>query len=129
MQEEIFGPILPILVFDSLEEAVAKINSMPKPLGLYIFSRTKKNIDYILNTTSAGGTSINDTVLHYIHLNLPFGGINNSGFGRTHGHSGFKAFSNHRSVLKQSSLSPLKLLYPPYTSRVKRLIKLLIKYI
>jgi len=102
---------------------------MPKPLGLYIFSRNKKNIDYILNTTSAGGTSINDTVLHYIHLNLPFGGINNSGFGRAHGHAGFKAFSNHRSVLKQSRLSPLKLLYPPYTSRVKRLIKLLIKYI
>ena len=129
MSEEIFGPILPIMTFDTIDEVTTIINNKPKPLGLYIFSSNRKNIDFILSNTSAGGTSINDTILHYMHLNLPFGGINNSGFGRTHGEAGFKAFSNQRSILKQSRLSPMKLLYPPYTNGVKRMIKLLIKYI
>ena len=129
MSEEIFGPILPVISFNKITEAADFINDHPKPLGLYIFSKKRKNIDYILNNTSAGGTSINDTILHYMQLNLPFGGINNSGFGRTHGEAGFKAFSNQRSVMKQSRLSPMKLLYPPYTGRVKRLIRLLLKYI
>jgi aldehyde dehydrogenase (NAD+) len=129
MSEEIFGPILPIITFDNIDEVVKVINNKPKPLGLYIFSYNRKNIDFILKNTSAGGTSINDTILHYMHLNLPFGGINNSGFGRTHGEAGFKAFSNERSILKQSRLSPMKLLYPPYTDRVKKMIKLLMKYI
>jgi len=129
MSEEIFGPILPIITFDNIDEVVKVINNKPKPLGLYIFSYNRKNIDFILKNTSAGGTSINDTILHYMHLNLPFGGINNSGFGRTHGEAGFKAFSNQRSILKQSRLSPMKLLYPPYTDRVKKMIKLLMKYI
>jgi aldehyde dehydrogenase (NAD+) len=129
MSEEIFGPILPIITFNNIDEVVKVINNKPKPLGLYIFSYNRKNIDFILKNTSAGGTSINDTILHYMHLNLPFGGINNSGFGRTHGEAGFKAFSNERSILKQSRLSPMKLLYPPYTDRVKKMIKLLMKYI
>ncbi len=128
MEEEIFGPILPVITYKNLEEATEFINERPKPLGLYIFSKKKQNIDYILANTSAGGTSINDTVLHYMHLNLPFGGINTSGFGRTHGEAGFKAFSNERSVLKQSVLNPMKLLYPPYTHTVKRLIKVILKY-
>ena len=129
MSEEIFGPILPVITFENIGQVVKAINNKPKPLGLYIFSSNRKNIDFILNNTSAGGTSINDTILHYMHLNLPFGGINNSGFGRTHGEAGFKAFSNQRSILKQSRLSPMKLLYPPYTNGVKRMIKLLMKYI
>ena len=129
MSEEIFGPILPIITYNEIDEVIRLINSSPKPLGLYIFSYNRKNIDFILNNTSAGGTSINDTILHYMHLNLPFGGINNSGFGRTHGEAGFKAFSNQRSILRQSRLSPMKLLYPPYTNKVKKMIKLLMKYI
>ena len=129
MSEEIFGPILPIITYDEIDEVVQLINSNPKPLGLYIFSYNRKNINFILNNTSAGGTSINDTILHYMHLNLPFGGINNSGFGRTHGEAGFKAFSNQRSILKQSRLSPMKLLYPPYNNSVKKMIKFLMKYI
>ena len=129
MSEEIFGPILPVITFENIDQVVKAINNKPKPLGLYIFSSNRKNIDFILNNTSAGGTSINDTILHYMHLNLPFGGINNSGFGRTHGEAGFKAFSNQRSILKQSRISPMKLLYPPYTNGVKRMIKLLMKYI
>lgn len=129
MEEEIFGPILPVIGFEKIEDAIDLVKKKPKPLGLYIFSKSKKNINYILNNTSAGGTSINDTISHYMHLNLPFGGINTSGSGRTHGKAGFLAFSNQRSILKQSNISPIKLLYPPYSSRVKKLIQLLIKYI
>ena len=128
MSEEIFGPILPVITFKELKEATDFINKQPKPLGLYIFSKKSKNIDFILDNTSAGGTCINDTILHYMHLNLPFGGINTSGFGRTRGFAGFQAFSNQRSVMKQSPLSPMKLLYPPYTKKVKRFIKLALKY-
>ena len=128
MSEEIFGPILPVITFKELKEATDFINKQPKPLGLYIFSKKSKNIDFILDNTSAGGTCINDTILHYMHLNLPFGGINTRGFGRTRGFAGFQAFSNQRSVMKQSPLSPMKLLYPPYTKKVKRFIKLALKY-
>ncbi len=128
MSEEIFGPILPVITFNELKEATDFINEQPKPLGLYIFSKKTKNIDFILENSSAGGTCINDTILHYMHLNLPFGGINTSGFGRTRGFAGFQAFSNQRSIMKQSSLSLMKLLYPPYTKNVKRLIKLALRY-
>ena len=128
MTEEIFGPILPVITYKELSEATDFINEQPKPLGLYIFSKRTKNIDFILNNTSAGGTCINDTILHYMHLNLPFGGVNTSGFGRTRGFAGFQAFSNQRSVMKQSRISPMKLLYPPYTPRVKWFIKLVLKY-
>ncbi|MBT3796915.1 MAG: aldehyde dehydrogenase family protein, partial [Candidatus Marinimicrobia bacterium] len=128
MKEEIFGPILPVITFKELSEATAFINEKPKPLGLYIFSKRTKNIDFILENTSAGSTCINDTILHYMHLNLPFGGVNTSGFGRTGGSSGFQAFSNQRSVMKQSTISPMRLLYPPYTPRVKTFIKLVLKY-
>ena len=128
MTEEIFGPILPVITFKELSEATDFINEQPKPLGLYIFSKRTKNIDFILDNTSAGGTCINDTILHYMHLNLPFGGVNTSGFGRTRGFAGFQAFSNQRSVMKQSRISPMKLLYPPYTPRVKWFIKLVLKY-
>jgi aldehyde dehydrogenase (NAD+) len=128
MTEEIFGPILPVITYKELSEATDFINEQPKPLGLYIFSKRTKNIDFILDNTSAGGTCINDTILHYMHLNLPFGGVNTSGFGRTRGFAGFQAFSNQRSVMKQSRISPMKLLYPPYTPRVKWFIKLVLKY-
>jgi len=128
MTEEIFGPILPVITYNKLSEVTDFINKKPKPLGLYIFSKRTKNIDFILENTSAGGTTINDTILHYMQLNLPFGGVNTSGFGRTHGYAGYKAFSNQRSILKQSRLSPMKLLYPPYTPRVKWFIKLVLKY-
>ncbi|MFQ6613188.1 MAG: aldehyde dehydrogenase family protein [Fidelibacterota bacterium] len=128
METEIFGPILPILTFESLDEALALINQKPKPLGLYIFSRNRKNIKRILAETSAGGTSINEVILHYFQLNLPFGGINNSGFGRSHGEFGFKAFSNERAVMRNIEHSPLKILHPPYTPFVKKVIDWALKY-
>jgi len=129
MAEEIFGPILPILSFDSLEKTVQLINSKEKPLAIYIFSKNKKNIEFILSNTSAGGSCINDVALHFLHLNLPFGGINNSGHGNSHGYFGFKAFSHERAILKHYFFSPLKLLYPPYTKPVQKLIEWTVKYL
>lgn len=128
METEIFGPILPVLTYESLDEALDLINRKPKPLGLYIFSRNRKNIKRILAETSAGGTSINEVVLHYFQLNLPFGGINYSGFGKSHGEFGFKVFSNERAVLKNVEHSPLKILHPPYTPFVKKVIDWVLKY-
>src|SRR5690606_34952567 len=99
--EEIFGPILPVIGFDSIEEAVAIIQAKEKPLALYIFSKNRKHIDFIMKNTSAGGTCINHNLAHFLNNNLPFGGVNFSGLGKTHGVYGFEAFSNKRAVLKQ----------------------------
>jgi aldehyde dehydrogenase (NAD+) len=129
MQEEIFGPLLPVISYQTLEEALELINTKPKPLALYIFSKNKRNIDTILQSTSAGGTVINDVLLHFLQMNLPFGGVNNSGIGQAHGFYGFRTFSHERAIVKNIHLSPLKLLSPPYTPRVKRLIRLISRYI
>ncbi len=128
MQEEIFGPILPVIPFEELSEVYRIIRQLEKPLALYIFSNSKQNIAAILENTTSGGVCVNDVVLHFLHLNLPFGGINNSGHGNAHGYYGFKAFSHERAVLKHSRFSPMKLMYPPYTRRVQRLIELLLRY-
>lgn len=123
MQEEIFGPILPILTFQSLEQSVRLVQSMEKPLAMYIFSNNPANIRYILSQTSAGGGCINAVVLHLANPGLPFGGIGQSGMGNYHGYFGFRAFSHERSILHQGRLDNLKWFYPPYTKRVKTLIK------
>ncbi|SDL69328.1 aldehyde dehydrogenase (NAD+) [Catalinimonas alkaloidigena] len=129
MQEEIFGPLLPVVFFRSLEEAVACIERRPKPLSLYIFSRNERHIDYLLHHTSAGGTAINETILHVANPRLPFGGVNHSGLGKSHGHWGFLAFSNERSVLRQRvGLSTAQLSYPPYTSTTEKISSGLLKY-
>lgn len=130
MQEEIFGPLLPILSFRSLDEVLATINSKPKPLALYLFSKSKPNIERILTHTSAGGTCINDTLLHFIHPHLPFGGVNTSGMGQSHGHYSFLAFSNERAVLRQKLKNSLfRRFYPPYTDAKRTLINWLLKYV
>ena len=129
MQEEIFGPVLPILSFKTLDEAIDGINSRPKPLALYLFSYDKANIERVLSNTSAGGTCINDTLLHYLHPELPFGGIGASGIGKGYGYAGFLAFSNERPVLRQRLKNgPFKYFYPPYTKTTQKLIDLLLKW-
>ena len=128
MEEEIFGPILPIMTYTNIDEAVNLIRSKPKPLSLYIFSKNQQNIDRVLADTSSGGVCINDTVIHFSQTNLPFGGVNDSGIGRTHGFYGFKTFSNEKAVVKHNRFSPLKLMYPPYTKRVQRIVDLIVKY-
>jgi aldehyde dehydrogenase (NAD+) len=129
MQEEIFGPILPIVPFKNLAEATELIKSKEKPLALYIFSKSKSNQQFIVDQTSAGGTTINDTMLHIANPNLPFGGVNNSGIGKTHGYYGFEAFSNERAVLKQRvGFTGIKLIYPPYNDKVRKFIKMFLKW-
>jgi aldehyde dehydrogenase (NAD+) len=130
MEEEIFGPVLPILEFTNLEEAIRLINNRPKPLALYVFSRNKTEAYRIVRETSSGSVCINDCAIQFLHHNLPFGGVNNSGIGKAHGYYGFLAFSNEKPVLKQrSGLTSIKPLYPPYTSRAKKLMDLLLKMI
>lgn len=130
MEEEIFGPLLPIIKYKEIDEALAFINAGEKPLALYIFSQKNKNQDYILNNTSAGGTVINDNIIHISQPYLPFGGVNNSGIGKSMGVYGFKEFSNERAVVKQlHSGSSMQLLYPPYKNLHKKLIDFMLKWI
>ena len=118
MQEEIFGPILPVLEYKNLEDAIAQINSRPKPLALYLFSTNKQTQEYVLKATSSGGVCINDTIMHLSSPELPFGGVGDSGIGQYHGKASFDTFSHQKSVLSQSFLFDLKLRYPPYEGKL-----------
>lgn len=129
MQDEIFGPILPVLTYRSLDEAIALIRKRGKPLALYVFSDRKQFVDRVLAETSAGGTAINNVVLHFVNPNLPFGGIGESGIGSYHGEFGFRAFSHERAILRQSSAHIFHFLYPPYTPRIRRMLGLLTRWL
>jgi aldehyde dehydrogenase (NAD+) len=123
MQNEIFGPILPVISFHTLDEAIEIIHRREKPLALYIFSQSHANIEKILGETTAGGTCVNSLIMHLANGNLPFGGIGNSGMGNYHGHFGFVTFSHQRAVLTQGWPDLLKMVYPPYTAWVKKCIQ------
>jgi aldehyde dehydrogenase (NAD+) len=130
MHEEIFGPILALRKYKELKDVIQLINSKPKPLSLYIFSASTKTTNHIIAHTSAGTTCVNDTTIPFIHPNLPFGGVNESGIGKAHGHAGFMAFTNERSVVQQRrGMTSFKLVYPPYTTKVKQTIQLVLKYL
>ncbi len=123
MQEEIFGPILPIVTYRTLDDAFAIVNAKEHPLVLYIFSRTKSAVREINRRTRAGGTTVNQTLVHFYQLELPFGGVGNSGVGKSHGFHGFEAFSNARGVLEQKlPYSAIELLYPPYKGKLKQFL-------
>jgi aldehyde dehydrogenase (NAD+) len=123
LEEEIFGPVLPIVEFSMVDEAVHFVNSRPKPLGLYIFGYSGSSQEKILRETTAGGVCINDCAIHFLHHNLPFGGVNNSGIGKSHGYYGFLAFSNEKPVLRQrKGLTAIQLFYPPYTSFTRKIV-------
>lgn len=118
MQEEIFGPLLPIVPYKTLDEAIRYINAHDKPLALYIFSKNQRNINVIVQQTSAGGTCINDVLIHLANPHLPFGGVNTSGIGGSHGFFGFKVFSHERSVMQQNNWFDVgKIVYPPYKGK------------
>ncbi len=129
MEEEIFGPVLPIVGVSDMSEAIELINSKPKPLGLYIFSDDKAYRRRVLLETSAGGVCINDCLLQFAHPNLPFGGVNNSGIGKAHGHAGFLAFTNEKPVVKQrSGPANAYLFYPPYTSLKRKILNVILRW-
>lgn len=127
MEDEIFGPILPVLSYKSLEDVVNQINSKEKPLSLYIFSKNNEFQDYVLTNTSSGTAVVNDCLIQFGHPSLPFGGVNHSGIGKTTGYFGFLEFSNQKAVLVQKT-NLLKMIYPPYTNRVKWLIEKMVKW-
>ena len=130
LEEEIFGPLLPVLTFKTLAETTEYINARPKPLAQYVFTTSAENRRYLLENVSAGGAGVNETVLHFAHPELPTGGVGNSGLGKAHGHSGFLAFSNEKAVMRQRvGFTGIKVMYPPYTGKVQRLIELLVKYL
>jgi aldehyde dehydrogenase (NAD+) len=126
MQEEIFGPILPVISVPSVDSAIAFVNRRPKPLALYLFGRNKDVHDRVLAGTSAGGTTINHIWLHLGVDQLPFGGVGESGMGAYHGRLSFETFSHHRAVLKKPLLPDPPLLFPPYSARKLRWIKRLL---
>lgn len=128
MQEEIFGPILPVVPYDTLDEALAYINSHDRPLALYWFGSDRAAETRVLNGTIAGGVTINDTILHLAQDDLPFGGVGASGYGAYHGEAGFVALSKEKPVLRQSRLSAVALLYPPYGRIAGMLLKVLAKF-
>ena len=130
MQEEIFGPILPVTSYRTLDEALALVAAREKPLVLYVFARDRRVINTIVRNTSAGGTVINDTLVHFFQTNLPFGGAGRSGMGRAHGFFGFESFSNIRAILEQPTpFSALQLLYPPYGRLKQKLIDLTVRWL
>ncbi|MDG1275866.1 MAG: aldehyde dehydrogenase family protein [Algoriphagus sp.] len=129
MEEEIFGPILPIKTFSMLDEAISYINGKPKPLALYYFGSNTTNSSRVIQETSSGNAMINDCVIHFLDLEMPFGGVNNSGIGKAHGHYGFLAFSNEKGVLKQRvGLNNATLLRPPYGAAAQKIVQSLIKW-
>ncbi|WP_281202596.1 aldehyde dehydrogenase [Cytobacillus kochii] len=125
MQDEIFGPILPVLSYKELDDVISKINEQPKPLALYLFSDDKKVQQKILQSISFGGGCINDTVMHLSSPHLPFGGVGNSGIGSYHGRASFDAFTHYKSVLKQTTKVDFPFRYP--SEKSLKLLKKLIK--
>lgn len=122
MQEEIFGPILPVIAVDDVDQAIAFINSRPKPLALYVFSDSTDVSEQIIDTTSSGGVAVNHVMLHIGPPNLPFGGVGDAGNGRYHGQAGFDALSNLKPVYVRRVWPDLSLIYPPYTKLKSRLL-------
>ena len=129
MQEEIFGPILPVVTYERLEDAMAHIKAGPRPLALYWFGQNEAVRGDVLNNTVSGGVSVNDTLMHIAHDGLPFGGVGNSGWGAYHGEAGFLRMCHQKSVLFQSRWSLGALLYPPYSARFDRVMALMRRWL
>ncbi len=127
MAHEIFGPILPVIAYDDLDQAIARINAGPRPLALYPFSHRRRTLDHIVTHVMSGGVSINDALLHVGQHDLPFGGVGESGMGHYHGREGFDNFSKLRPVFHQARLSSVSLLAPPYGPLVDRMLKLMVR--
>jgi aldehyde dehydrogenase (NAD+) len=128
LQEEVFGPILPIKTYNALDEVISYLKPKDKPLALYIYAKQRKAINYIIKNTRAGTTGVNNSGLQFSNHNLPFGGSNSSGIGKAHGIFSFQEFSNQRSILKRFAIGPIGLLYPPYTNFKELVARLVVKW-
>ncbi len=126
MREEIFGPILPVVTYERLSDAIAHVNEGDRPLALYYFGHHQADIDRVLSGTTSGGVTVNETMLHFLQADLPFGGIGKSGMGHYHGRDGFEALSHKKAVFRQSRLSATGLLKPPYRRAARTLLRLLV---
>jgi coniferyl-aldehyde dehydrogenase len=127
MQEEIFGPVLPVIGYRTLEDAIAFVNARPRPLAFYYFDTNRLRIRRVLEQTQSGGVTVNDVILHIAQCALPFGGVGPSGMGRYHGWAGFQAMSNARAVFDQSRWATTWLFRPPFTAFRERLIRSLLR--
>ncbi len=125
MQEEIFGPLLPVLEFENLNQALTVVNKYPKPLALYLFTNDKQKEKYVINNTSFGGGCINDTIIHLATPHMPFGGVGESGMGAYHGKASFDTFSHKKSVMKKSNILDVPLKYPPFEDDLRLLKKVM----
>ena len=126
LNEEIFGPILPVIEFDDIKQVINYVNLRGKPLALYYFSENKKSIEYVLKNTTSGGVTINDTIIHVASTYLPFGGVGSSGLGAYHGKASFDTFSHRKSVIKRGTFFELPIRFAPYGEKIK-ILKLLMK--
>ena len=127
MQEEIFGPLLPIMAYQHIDDVLDYINSKDRPLALYLFSNDKQLQDKVINKTRSGGVCLNDAALHVGQNDMPFGGAGESGMGQYHGTEGFMAMSKLRPIFKQARFSPLAMMYPPYGQKFDRIIKIMLR--
>lgn len=125
MQQEIFGPLLPIETYSKLDEAIERIDARPRPLAFYFFGSDSSRTRRVLQQTIAGGVTLNDALLHFAHEELPFGGVGASGIGAYHGEHSFRLFSHQKAVFHQPRFSPAKLLWPPYRAAFDRVLALL----
>ena len=127
MEDEIFGPILPVISFSDINTVIKEVKNREKPLSCYIYSKNKKTINKILHEISFGGGAVNDSLIHITNDNLPFGGIGSSGMGNYHGLFGFKSFSHYKSILHKSFWIEPSLKYFPYTKNKINILKRLLK--
>ncbi len=127
MKEEIFGPLLPVISFDNLDDVISKVKKKEKPLALYIYSKNKKIINKILNEISFGGGAINESLVHLSNPNLPFGGVGASGIGNYHSKAGFDTFTHYKSILHKSFLFEPNIKYLPFTKLKRRILKMLLE--
>ena len=127
MREEIFGPLLPVVPYRTLDDALAFVNARPRPLALYVFENDKRDVERVVAGTTSGGVTVNDTFLHIAQDDLPFGGVGASGMGEYHGRAGFEAFSKRKAVFYQSRVNGLKLFRPPYGARFEALARWLMR--
>jgi len=128
MQEEIFGPVMPIITFEDFDSVIDRLKSQPKPLALYIFSKDKANINRVTKELSYGGGCINDVIIHLATTSMGFGGVGDSGMGCYHGKYGFDAFSHKKSIVDKKTWIDLPMRYQPYKSKIyEKLLHIFLK--